>query len=120
MVNFREYLRKKLKEKGLSLREFAREVNIDVGFVSKILKGLRSPPQEEKVIKKMAKVLGVDEDYLIFLSGKIPKEYMEFFSLPRNVESIKRIVFHRRGSASFKKVRKKEKRLVKEIPDEIL
>ena len=51
-------LRQKL---GLTLRELADKVGIDFTYLSKIENGVLPPPSE-KVISKLAGVLGADKD----------------------------------------------------------
>jgi transcriptional regulator with XRE-family HTH domain len=66
-------LRQLRKETGMSQREVANRVNIDFTYLSKIESGVMPPPSE-KVIAKLAKVLGADKDELITLAGKVPSD----------------------------------------------
>jgi len=48
-------------------------VAIDVGYVSKIEAG-KVPPPSERVIERLASVLGADKDELMVLAGRAPKD----------------------------------------------
>ncbi len=66
-------LRELRKQADMSQREVAERVRIDFTYLSKIESGVVSPPSE-KVITKLAKVLGADKDELITLGGKVPSD----------------------------------------------
>lgn len=72
-MDFGERLRELRKQQSLSQRELAALVGIDFTYLSKIEVGRMDPPSEA-VIRKLAAVLGADEDELINLAGKVPKE----------------------------------------------
>ncbi len=72
-------------ERGLTLREFARILDKDVGNLSKLERGLLPPPKDESIIRSYVKALGLDEESdrakeLIVLAsveaGQIPKEVL--------------------------------------------
>ncbi len=72
-------------ERGLTLREFARTLDKDVGNLSKLERGLLPPPKDESIIRSYVKALGLDEESnrakeLIVLAsveaGQIPKEVL--------------------------------------------
>ena len=79
MMSFSRIVKKIMDEKRLGVREIARASGMDASFFSKILSGKRNPPSEEKVIKRLARALGVDYVYLMFLAGRIPSEFQEMF-----------------------------------------
>lgn len=88
---YKEFVKKivdKIKEKGLTLKEVAKYSGIDVSYLSRILTGKRNPPYDENVIRKIAKILGIDEDELVFSAGKIPKKYQQYFSSKEDIEKI--------------------------------
>ena len=66
-------LRELRKRSGMSQRELAQKVKIDFTYLSKIESGRLSPPSE-KVITKLAEVLGANKDELIVLAGKVPSD----------------------------------------------
>lgn len=88
MKRFYQLIKISLKDRGMSLRELARRSNLDVSFLSKILSGKRNPPSSEKDIRRMAKVLGITPESLIFAAGRIPLSYQEYFSDKKFIDSI--------------------------------
>jgi len=61
---------------GLTLRELADRVKVDLTYLSKIEKGVMPPPSE-KVILRLAESLDTDKDELLILAGKIPPDIAE-------------------------------------------
>jgi len=56
---FGEFIKKKRFDKGLGLREFCKQTEIDASNWSKIERGVLSPPQDEEKLKNIAKILGI-------------------------------------------------------------
>lgn len=77
-VNFGKFIRDtRLSLKNpLGLREFARMVGISATYISKMEVGDYMPPSEDK-IKKMAKILQINEDELLAKAGKISSDLQE-------------------------------------------
>jgi transcriptional regulator with XRE-family HTH domain len=71
-ARFSKAIKYGLKKKGLSLRALSRDTGIEVSFLSKILRGQRNPPPNSYIIK-IANVLNLNPDQLIFDAGRIPK-----------------------------------------------
>ncbi|MBI4054545.1 MAG: helix-turn-helix transcriptional regulator [Elusimicrobia bacterium] len=71
---FRQRVREGMRAKGIGLRDFCRQVNLDPSFFSKVLSGKRSPPSEEQVLRRMSEVLELDPLELILSAGRIPAE----------------------------------------------
>jgi transcriptional regulator with XRE-family HTH domain len=69
-----------LEKNRCSLRELARQCNLDVSFLSKILSGKRNPPSSEKDIRKIAEVLKINSDRLLFAAGRIPSNFQKIFN----------------------------------------
>jgi transcriptional regulator with XRE-family HTH domain len=78
-----------LKEKKVTLKKVSSYAGIDISYLSKILSGKRNPPDDEETIVKIAKILDIDEDELIFSAGRIPKKYQKNFS---NKEFLKNVL----------------------------
>ena len=57
----------------LTQRELAEKIGVDFSYLSKIENGVLPPPSE-KVLLKLAEVLGADKDELFALAGKIPDD----------------------------------------------
>lgn len=66
-------LRELRKQANMSQRALASKVGIDFTYLSKIESGIMPPPSE-KVITKLARVLGANKDELITLAGKVPSD----------------------------------------------
>src|SRR6266704_4873093 len=72
-MEFGRRLRELRKQKNISQRDLAARVGIDFTYLSKI-EGGRSDPPSEVIIRRIAQVLEADEDELINLAGKVPKD----------------------------------------------
>lgn len=77
----REKLGRRLKrvrlERGLSLRDTARRVEISPTYLSRIENCLESSPPAEKVIRALADLLEDDFDVLMQLAGRVPEDVEE-------------------------------------------
>ena len=80
---FGNFFKQKRIERGLTLREFCRVNEMDPGNISKIERGLLSPPQTREILIRYAAALGIKEgtdDWLLFCdlavtsAGKIPPD----------------------------------------------
>jgi transcriptional regulator with XRE-family HTH domain len=56
---FGEFIKEKRINKGISLREFCKRLEIDASNWSKIERGLLAPPQDEKRLKEIARALDI-------------------------------------------------------------
>ena len=72
-MEFGQRLRELRKQSNLSQRDLATQIGIDFTYLSKIEGGRLDPPSEN-VIRRIAQALHTDEDELINLAGKVPKE----------------------------------------------
>ena len=75
-MTFGARIRELRKAKNLTLRDLATKVNVNFTYVSKIENHKLSFGEypSEDMIRKLAKVLGGDEDELLLLAQKIPDE----------------------------------------------
>lgn len=80
---FGNFFKQKRIERGLTLRELCRVNEMDPGNISKIERGLLSPPQAKEILIRYAAALGIREgtdDWLLFCdlavtsAGKIPTD----------------------------------------------
>jgi transcriptional regulator with XRE-family HTH domain len=71
--------------KGIGLREFCRKLEIDASNWSKVERGTLAPPQDEKKLKKIANILGIEpntgkwkalKDQANIDAGIIPKDLL--------------------------------------------
>ncbi len=103
-MNFSKFVKKALAEKKLGVREVSRQIGVDASFFSKVLAGKRSPPSEERIIKKLAKVIGVNHVYLFFIAGRIPSELREMFLNDEFIEAVR--AGARKNNAEQKEIKK--------------
>ena len=85
---FIDLIKASLDKSEISLRELARRSGLDVSYLSKILNGHRNPPSYEKDIIKIAEILQLNPDELIFAAGRIPSKHQNIFNDPDFVKSI--------------------------------
>ena len=93
-VTFAAIVEQELERSSLSLRGLCRRAGTDPSFLSKVLRGKLPPPTDEKLLKRMAKALGLDALTLIISTGMIPSE------MRSDPESIKRLLERRDIPAS--------------------
>lgn len=74
-MKFREFIKKKREKLGISQQELANRLKINWGYLNKIECGKMPPPSDNKIVR-MAKILEVDEDYLLYLAHyeKVPPD----------------------------------------------
>ena len=80
-----------MKRKGMTLRQLCRAVELDPSFFSKVLSGKRSPPMEEKTLRRIAEELSLDAAELVVAAGRIPQEWAGVWTDPelfRRVHSV--------------------------------
>lgn len=58
---FGQFIKEKRAEKGLSLREFCRQLNEDASNWSRVEREKMSPPRDEKKLERIATILGIDK-----------------------------------------------------------
>ena len=71
MNPFGTYVRTKREEAGMTLTEFARQLEISPAYWSRIETGRENPPKDE-LIKKAATILGLSEDELFIEASRLP------------------------------------------------
>ena len=76
MNPFGTYVRTKREEVGMTLTEFARQLEISPAYWSRIETGRENPPKDE-VIKKAATILGLSEDELFIEASRLPPDMQE-------------------------------------------
>lgn len=81
MLQFGEYIRQVrerllVTDKGFSVRQVGQRVGIEPAYLSKIERGVFSPPSEE-VIRKLAAELNEDADMLLAMAGKVSSDLLE-------------------------------------------
>ena len=76
MNPFGTYVRTKREEVGMTLTEFARQLEISPAYWSRIETGRENPPKDE-LIKKAAAILGLSEDELFIEASRLPPDMQE-------------------------------------------
>ncbi len=82
---------------GISLRSFCLKHGLDAGNISKIERGIASPPQSRDILEKYAHCLNIKEnsddwysffDYAAASTGRIPSDVMDDKELVKNLPLI--------------------------------
>ena len=81
MSGFGKYIRGQRENlfeanKDYSLRQVALKIGVEPSFLSKVERGIVSPPSEAKIIL-LAKVLDEDQDVLLALAGKVSSDLLK-------------------------------------------
>jgi len=71
---FGQLIRQARKNKGYSQRELAKLLELDFTYLSKLENSRADYPPKEDVIRSLAHHLALDEEQLIFLAGRIPRQ----------------------------------------------
>ena len=66
-------VRKRREALKIGLRQAAREIDVSPTYLSMVERGEFNPPAEDKV-RAIAKLLGLDEDELLALAGKVSSD----------------------------------------------
>ena len=89
MTAFGTYVRAKREQVGISLTEFAKQLNISPAYWSRIETGRENPPKDE-LIKKASALLGLQEDELFIEAKRLPpdmqQEVEEVVRMYRNMQ----------------------------------
>ena len=78
-MTFGEFIRNKRLQKGYTLRGFSAQVGLSPTFTSQMERDQVDSPSEEK-INSIARVLEVDEEKLVFMANRIPKNVKEMIA----------------------------------------
>jgi transcriptional regulator with XRE-family HTH domain len=76
MARFGEFVRLRREELGITLRGLAKQIEVSGAYMSKMERGLDSPPTPAK-IKKLAEILKVDPDHLLGLANKMDPQVQD-------------------------------------------
>lgn len=56
-----EFIKQRRIDKGITLREFSKLIEVDASNWSKTERGLLAPPQDEEKLKKIAEILNIED-----------------------------------------------------------
>ena len=76
MNPFGTYVRTKREEVGMTLTDFARQLEISPAYWSRIETGRENPPKDE-LIRKAATILGLSEDELFIEASRLPPDMQD-------------------------------------------
>ncbi|MGL5081807.1 MAG: helix-turn-helix domain-containing protein [Microcoleaceae cyanobacterium] len=86
---FGKLIRQARKDKGYSQRQLAGLLQVDFTYLSKLENDRADYPPKEDVIRGLGRNLGLDEEELIFLAGRIPQQYEGFLKQnPRELAAL--------------------------------
>ncbi len=74
-MKFHQIIQSRRNEKGYSLREFARRLELSPGYLSRIESEKVPPPSEDK-IKQIAQLLELDPDELLAAGNKVDSDVL--------------------------------------------
>ncbi|MCA9178169.1 MAG: helix-turn-helix transcriptional regulator [Planctomycetales bacterium] len=82
-MRFGPFVRTQRIERGITLRDFARRLSVSPTYVSQVERENFSPPAEP-CVRRIARILEVDEDELLALAGRVADDLPEIIrSQPR-------------------------------------
>ena len=103
-MGFGRRLRDLRKQKNISQRDLATQVEVDFTYLSKIEGGRLAPPSED-VIRRLAQALDVDENELINLAGKVPKDLKAVLEeSPQAVELLRVLSERKLSNETYRKM----------------
>ena len=91
-MTFGEAITQARKDKRLSQREVAAKTlkedgaAISAQYLNDIEHDRRNPPNEH-IIRQLASILGLEEDYLFFLAGRLPSDVLEISQNSENISN---------------------------------
>jgi transcriptional regulator with XRE-family HTH domain len=114
-IPFGQLLRDTREAKGITLRKFAQIVDLSATYVSKIERGEMAAPGEE-TIKRIAKVLEIDEDELLGLAGKVSTDLKDIIlEHPKAVANFLRTI-HGKSEAEIQRATQQLNKDAKDAP----
>lgn len=88
---FGEFIKERRINKGISLREFCKRIDIDASNWSKVERGLLAPPQDEERLKKIAQVLDIKVNSALWKELK-DKANIDAGIIPEDILSDKKVL----------------------------
>src|SRR5690242_11972334 len=70
---FGEFVRREREAKEIGLREMAKKIGVSPTYLSKVERDELPPPAEDKV-RKIAAIIGEDQDELLALAGRVASD----------------------------------------------
>ncbi len=94
---FGQFFKEMRLKTGLSLRQFCLDHGLDPGNISKLERGLASPPQSKEKLEEYARYLGIEKDsddwynffdYAAASTGRIPPDVMSDEELVKRLPAV--------------------------------
>lgn len=80
-----------MKAKRMSIRRVSRHAEVDPSFFAKVLRGERNPPDDERVLRRLADALAVEPEDLLLSVGRLPAEWRAKADRPEVLAALKRV-----------------------------
>src|SRR5687768_5277141 len=90
-LNFSQLVRQQMKTKRVSIRRVSRHAELDPSFFAKVLRGERNPPDDERVLRRLAEALSVEPVDLLLSVGRLPAEWRAKADRPEVLAALKRV-----------------------------
>ena len=81
---FSLFLKDRMIQQGITLRELSRRTGLDVGHLSKVQRGLAYPPRKEDTLESIAAALQLQDsekqdlfDKAMMVNGRLPNDLIE-------------------------------------------
>lgn len=88
MTDLADTLRRLREERGASLRQTAREAQMDPGYLSRIERGQK--PATTETLERLAGYYDVDPDLMLLQAGKVPQDIVDILAHhPEAVEALR-------------------------------
>jgi HTH-type transcriptional regulator, competence development regulator len=81
-----------MRDSGVTLRGLCRSAELDPSFLSKVLTGKRSPPAEERSLRRIAEALRLDPAELVVAAGRVPSEWRRLSEDRSVFDAVQRLV----------------------------
>lgn len=84
--NFGDFFREKRVQAGFTLRSYCARFGLDPAYISRVERGLLTPPEDKEKLEGLAKALGIKEgstDWVSFFDlaylskGKVPQDILD-------------------------------------------
>lgn len=90
-MSFSQLVRQQMKAKHLSIRRISRRAEVDPSFFAKVLRGERQPPDNEKVLRRLAEALSLEPLQLLLSVGRLPAEWRVQSERPETLRALENL-----------------------------
>jgi transcriptional regulator with XRE-family HTH domain len=93
-----------MKSRRLSIRRVCRSAAVDPSFLAKVLRGERRPPDDERVLRRLADALQVEPHRLMLAAGLLPAAWRDQLDGAGRLEALERIFDARSASGEARPI----------------